>query len=585
MGETRIHISLAIFDLAAKHYEITQRIDACEGDTLRLRMPSWVPGSYLIRDYARHVIGFRATSEGRELHHDKEDKSTWVVDLAGAKSCEVHYRVYADELTVRTNDITHDHAFVNPGGCFLAVVDREDEPYAVSIDPPKGWKVHASLKPDSKGRHVARDFDQLVDSPFELGPFEAETFKVGGTKHRLAIAGSGNYDLKRILADTKKICEAEVELFGELPTDDYLFILLLTESRGGGLEHCDSSVLAWPKLGFRPEKEYRKFLTLVAHEYFHLWNVKRIRPSRFLDFDYSTEVHTKLLWIFEGITSYYDQLIPMRAGVYGASEYFELIAERIVAEQSRGGRTVQSLEESSYDTWTRFYRPTPDSYNSQVSYYERGELVALLLDLHLRRETKDKKSLDDVMRLLYHEIAKAGKGLDEGGFGEVVQRATGVDVSDFLGRYVEGTEPLDYGETFAGVGIDSTDSRKDEEKRQAWLGAVIESSAGSSKLGHVAIGGSAHGAGLMTGDEIVALDGHRVRAGLEDRLKLYTPGETAEWTAFRRDRLVSGRIEFLENPHPPIKIVARTDITEAQRGAFHAWSGVEFQKAFKAKDS
>jgi predicted metalloprotease with PDZ domain len=577
MNSPRIHYELSVADMAAKHFAITQRIDDCAGGAIRLRMADWVPGSYVMRDYARHVVGFTARSGKQTLAFEKLDKSTWEIALQGATSCEIHYEVYADELSVRTNDITDEHAFAHPAACFLCVEGREDEAHEIKIDAPRGFKVHGALPHGAHGSFVAADYDALVDSPFELCKAPAHEFMAGGKKHRFVIAGDGNFDIDRILEDTAKICSTEVELFGELPAEDYLFILLLTKSGGGGLEHCHSSVLAWPKLGFRPAKEYRKFLTLVAHEYFHLWNVKRIKPETFLRFDYQKEMHTRLLWVFEGITSYYDQLIPLRAGVFQPKDYFELLCERLVAERSRGGRHIQSLQESSFDTWTRFYRPTPDSYNSQVSYYERGELVALLLDQHLRKQSGDTKSLDDVMRYLYHGIAKKGAGLAEDGFGAAVLAATGIEVEAFLKRFVEGLGDLDYGDAFTRMGLKLIPSESEEERAQAWLGAVIESAPGTSKLGHVARDGSAHGGGLMAGDEIVALDGHLVRDDLEARLKLYKTGETVRWTASRRDRLVEGVLTFLENPNPPQKMVTVAELSSAQKTAFKKWSGTDLE--------
>lgn len=576
MNSPRIHYRLSVADTAAKHFAVTQRVEDCSGDSLRLSMADWVPGSYTMRDYARHVSALSATSNGKPLSFEKVDKSSWEIALDGSTSCEVSYEVFADELSVRTNDITDEHAFVQSAACFLRVAGRENEPHAIEIQAPAGMNTHGSL-PYVDGAHVAENFDVLVDSPFEICAAEAHEFSAAGKKHRFVVVGDGNYDIERILEDSAKICAAEAELFSELPAEDYLFILLLTGSGGGGLEHCHSSVLAWPRLGFRPEKEYRKFLTLVAHEYFHLWNVKRIKPEKFLAFDYQNEMHTRLLWVFEGITSYYDQLIPLRAGVFKPADYFELMCERMVAERSRGGRKLQNLRESSFDTWTRFYRPTPDSYNSQVSYYERGELVALLLDLHIREQTSDSKSLDDVMRHLYHEIAKQGRGLAEDGFGPLVLEATGVEINAFLARYVDGREELDYGAVLERVGVKLAPSETEEERAQAWLGAVIEAKLGSSRLTHVSRGGSAHGGGLMTGDEILALNGHRVRDDLEKRVKQFKTGETARWTASRRGRLVEGELTFLENPNPPQKAVLIDGAGDAQKAAFKKWAGAELE--------
>jgi len=379
--------------------------------------------------------------------------------------------------------------------------------------------------------------------------------------------------------------ENEVELFGAHPIDRYLFILLLTESGMGGLEHANSSALAWPSLKFRPSIEYHRFLTLVAHEYFHLWNVKRIRPEVFLQYDYSREVYTRLLWVFEGITNYYDELIPLRAGVYDTKRYLGFLAENTQGEAARPGREVQSVAESSFDTWIKLYRPSPDSANSQVSYYQRGQLVALLLDLHIRTQTEDKKSLDDVLRHLYQHIYQAGRGLGEDEFPACVQTATGVDVEDFLATYVNGTATLEYEAAFQHVGLQLRPKPQKPEQKRGWLGASVQKKEGGSVLAGVRVGGSAHAAGLMAGDEVIALDGHRVRTDLDGRLKLYRSGETAKWVVFRQGRLLEGELTFMENPYPPLELVPVDEPTDAQRASFLAWTHVELKPPSRTEDS
>ena len=577
----RYHLRIA--DIAGRRLGVVQTVTRLDGDRLRLSLPNWVPGSYLIREFASNVVRVDAYADGVELPCTKEDKSTWCVDLRGARECEIRYEVYAGEASVRTSYVSHDQAFVNPGGTFLCPVGREHEPIALSIELPAGWRCFTALSAGAKSNQfLASDYDRLVDCPIQLGPLTSLRFDVDGVPHDLVVVGSGNLDVQRALVDTANICRYEKQLFGELPVERYLFILLLTDDRGGGLEHVDSSVLAWPKLKFRPEKEYRKFLSLVAHEYFHLWNVKRIQPQAFARFDYSREVYTRLLWVFEGITSYYDQLVPMRAGVYSPANYFELLAERIVAENSRGGRLHQSISDSSFDTWIKLYRPTPDSYNSQVSYYERGEIVALLLDLHLRACTKNRKSLDDVMRALYHDVYKRGQFLAEDGFDKIVLASTGVDVTTFLSNYVDGRGPLDLTEALAGVGLELSPDIEADLKDAAWIGATIDTSQGASKLANVTATGSAHLGGLMSGDEIIALDGHRVRNDLVERLKLYKTGECVRWTAFRNDRSVEGEMVFLPDPNPKQKLQPRKLANAAQKAAFVAWTGAAWENAFVA---
>lgn len=577
----RVHYNLSLADIPGRRFAVALRVDGDLERGLRLRLPSWIPGSYLIREYAGHVGPVTATVDGQALGITKLDKSTWAVDATDADACEIRYTVFAPELSVRTNDISHDHAFVNPASTFLLVEGRERDAASLDVELPAGWRVATALpRPTEDGPWQVPDYHTLVDSPLELGPHQPHRFEAAGVPHELVVHGSGNLDIDRALEDIRRIVECEASMFGDLPLDRYLFILLLTAERGGGLEHLHSSVLAWPKLRFRPEKEYRRFLTLVAHEYFHLWNVKRIQPEVLRDVDYAQEVYTRLLWVFEGITSYYDELIPVRAGAYQPKHYLEFLAEHIVSERSKPGRDRMNLEESSFDTWIKLYRPTPDSYNTQVSYYERGALAALVLDLHLREASGGRRSLDDVMRHLYATTHQQGRGLAEDGFAPAVREATGVDCDAFLERLTRGTGELGLEEALATVGLEMKPKDREDDNRGAWLGAAIEAAAGSSRLGHVTSGGPANRAGLMSGDEVVALDGHRVRADLADRVKLYGPEEEVTWTVFRRDRMVEGTLRFAENPNPPLRIVPVPAPTDAQRQAFTAWTGVAWEVAF-----
>ncbi len=571
---------LSIVDIAARHLEVQISLDGPFDRRLRLWMPAWVPGSYLLREYAGHVIRLDAFNGESPLACQKTDKSSWEVDTKGASSLRVVYRVFAPELTVRTNDITDQHAFVNPAGTFLAIEGLEERPARLEVICPKGWSVHTALPGDGKNVFEVADFDTLVDSPLEMGTMPVQEFTVAGVKHQLVIEGEGNYDLGAMLKDMAAIVAEESKIFGGLPPDlkRYLFILLLTENGMGGLEHCMSTALAWPRLGFRPEIEYHRFLTLIAHEYFHIWNVKRIRPELFLNYDYRRETHTRLLWAFEGVTNYYDELVPMRAGVYGVKRYLEFTAENIRAEWARPGNQVQSVSDSSFDTWIKLYRPSIDGQNSQVSYYQRGMLVALLLDLELRRRSGDEKSLDHVMRYLWSKVYAAGEGVAEGSYHEIVKAATGIDVKELLDEYIEGTKKLDYEEALAHVGLKiEKKPLEGEEVESAWLGASVQVKEGRSVLSSVLRGGSAHAAGLMAEDVIVALNDLEVTSDLEKRLKLYRPQETVRWHAFRHGRLVHGTMKFLENPYPPMRLVAVENRTEAQRKSFLAWAGREYE--------
>ncbi len=574
-GLTRLSYRLRIADPVVRHLEIELTIESSPSGKLRLWMPTWVPGSYLIREYAGHVIQLEAFEDGRPIPAVKQDKLSWQLDTTGKGPVRVVYRLYAPERSVRTNDVHENHAFINPAGTFLAVEGMEKLPHRVEVELPQGWSAHCALPSDEAGAFVADDYDMLVDSPMELGPLEVHRFEAAGVRHELVIEGEGNFDLEPMLKDFVAIIEEEASLFGGLPPEmkRYLFILLLTENGMGGLEHSFSSALAWPRTGFRPEIEYHRFLTLVAHEYFHIWNVKRIRPEVFLRYQYIHEVYTRLLWAFEGITNYYDELFPLRAGIYPIKRYLEFTADNIRGEWARPGDRIHSISDSSFDTWIKLYRNNPDSVNSQSNYYQRGMLVALLLDLEIRRRSDDEKSLDDVLRYLWTEIYPAGKGVPEGGYAELVRKATGVEVDELLQRWVEGTEKLEYDEALAHVGLRLRKKvRKEDEVVPAWLGAVTTRKNGRTVLASVTAEGSAHRGGLMAGDEIVALNGLKPSDDFDKQLKLFRDGETVSWAVYRDGRLVQGELTFLPDPHPPLEIVAVENTTDAQKKSFERWT-------------
>lgn len=575
MSASRQRLRLEIADLAARHYRVRHSITAAGSGDLELYMPVWTPGSYTVRDYAGYLVDLKVLGKSGAIATKIESNRWRVTGAAG--DMEIEYRVFAPELGVRSNDISDRHAFVHPPATFLAVAGRESDPIRLEVNAPKGWKVFTALK-QQDGHYFADDYDRLLDCPIEMGDHECRSFKVAGKTHRMVVHGEGNLDLDRMMQDTQKIVEHEVEFFGgKPPYDEYLFILHLTGGAGGGLEHMDSSVLGWPRLEFRPEKEYRKFLTLIAHEFFHVWNVKRIRPEVLLSYDYTTPQYSRLLWIFEGWTTYYDEIICCRSGSSGPKELLAALAEHVQTEASRPGGTVQTLEESSFDAWIKLYRANADTQNTQTNYYLKGLLVGWLLDLYLREVSGGSKSLDDVMRYLWTEIAQKGNGLAEGGAGALIEAATGIDARAFLTAHVQQTGVLDYAAALETIGLElrrKPDPRLDGPK--AWLGASITNKEGQSQLGVVYHDGSAHRAGLMAQDEVIALDSIRVGRDLAKRVAAYRPDETATWSAFRDGRLVHGEIRFLADPVGKVEILPCKDATDGQKAAFTAWSDAPF---------
>jgi predicted metalloprotease with PDZ domain len=585
-------------------YHVHLDVEGVEGAYLDLALPVWTPGSYMVRDFSRHVQRFAAGAGKEPLDWHKRDKTTWRVATAGAERISVTYEVYAFELTVRTSHLDGSHGYFNPATLCMAVCGRTAEPITVHVVTPEGWRVTTGLERtgDASGtaneltgriagasffvhRHtfVAEDYDHLIDSPFECGTHRLLTFEVDGIEHEIAIWGHGNEDEAAIVADTQKIVETTRDLFGALPYRRYVFIVLLADGQYGGLEHRNSVSNIFPRWEFRPRRAYERFLALTAHEFYHVWNVKRIRPSSLGPFDYGRENYTRQLWVAEGITSYYDNLILLRANLITTDRYLEMIADDIKLLQSQPGRALQSLAQSSFDTWIKLYRPDENSANSSISYYLKGSLVALLLDLELRRRSEGERSLDDVMRVLFQQYERDGTGFaEDDGFVQAVEAVAGNaahGLGEFFEQYVAGTEELDYARGFAlaGLRLDWRHSNAQQNgEAPAWHGLKLKSEGGKLKVTAVRSDGPAYTAGIYAGDEIIALDGVRVdEARLAARLSERKPGDSATLSLFRRDDLLQVSLTLAPAPPDTLAIVAVDDPTDEQRSLRAAWLGAE----------
>ncbi|HEU5090611.1 MAG TPA: PDZ domain-containing protein, partial [Roseiflexaceae bacterium] len=502
----------------------------------------------------------------------KTEKSRWRVATGGASSVRVRYNVYAFELTVRTSHLDGTHAYFNPATLCMYLPGRLNEPHQIEVQAQPGWKVTTGLDAvdGAANTFLASDYDELVDAPFECGTHRVLTFEVDGIPHELAIYGQGNEDQARLLADTQCIVEEARDMFGALPYRRYVFLLTLTDGLYGGLEHRNSVSNMIDRWTFRPEKSYERYLGLTSHEFFHVWNVKRIRPAPLGPFDYSRENYTRQLWVAEGITSYYDNLLLERSQLVTPERYLEILANDIVMLQSQPGRAIQSLAQSSFDTWIKLYRPDENSHNSSISYYLKGSLVALLLDLEIRQRTGGQRSLDDVMRYLYHEgfggdetAISASAGFDEEhGFLaaiEAVAGEAGGAYRDFLARYVGTGDELDYERALGYVGVRMNWEYKAERRGDAApasLGVRFKKDSGRTRIAVVYAGSAAETAGLYANDELVAFDGYRVdEERLTARIAEHVPGDLVTVTVFRGERLVQVPVTLGESAYDQLKLV------------------------------
>jgi predicted metalloprotease with PDZ domain len=546
---------------------------------INLIMPVWTPGSYLVREYARHVQDFRVEDmRGSLLKWKKINKHTWHVDTDGREQIKINYSVYANELTVRTNELNDEHAFWNNTALLMYVDGYLDVSSILKIVPPPNWEVATGLPSvkDSLNTFSANNFDELYDSPVEVGRLKTLSFNVSGIPHRIVIDGEGNYDLKQIERDIKKIAETTIELMGgDVPFKDYLFIIhSRADVRPGGLEHTNSTAINWPRNDFRPDINYRKFLAVVAHEYFHIWNVKGIRPDVLGPFNYTRENYTTLLWVAEGITEYYEKLLLRRAGIISDREYLDALSEAIEKLQNVPGRHEMSLEESSFDAWIKYYRPDENSINSQVSYYDKGGLVGMLIDLEIRKRSKGSKSLDDVMRYLNMEFFKKNRNYSAEDFQKAVELIAGSSMDTLFNKYVRGRDELDYRPAFEAVGLRLITSQNANSKGRAFLG--VETSQEGDRLIITAIpaGTPAYEQGLNAKDQILALDGQRVtRTSLIERLKERVPGDTIKLTVFRFDQLRTFEIKLGAEPESGYRILPLPNSSDEQKRLYQGWIG------------
>ena len=538
-------------------------------------MPVWTPGSYLVREYARHVESFAAADAGgNALTWRKIDKNSWQIDTKGAKEIVVKYNVYSNELTVRTNELNDEHAFFTPAALLMFPKGQIAAASTVRVVPYRDWKIATGLPKvaGSENTFRAENFDILYDSPFEVGNFKEFAFTVQGKPHRFVIEGEGNYDAQRIVRDTTKIIEESYKIFGELPYDDYLFILNLRG--GGGLEHLNSTALQWNRFGFTGTR-HNDFMALVAHEFFHLWNVKRIRPDVLGPFDYENENYTKLLWVAEGATAYYEGILLQRAGIITAKEFFDGRLAQIQALQERPGRFETSLEEASFDAWIKYYRQDENSVNNQISYYDKGELVNFLLDVEIRAASKGAKSLDDVMRYLNTEFAKKNKNFTPEDYQKTAEMMAGKSLEDFFAKYVRGRAEIDYNQILGGIGLQLKDNKG---KETTYLGATLRQDGDRLTIINVPKETPAYNQGLNTNDQIVAIDGIRAnQTFLGNYIGEKKVGDKVKLTIFRFDELREVEITLGGRARSAYTMVAADAPTDEQKAIYKGFVGTDLK--------
>jgi predicted metalloprotease with PDZ domain len=587
-------------DLGAHLYEVQLTVAEPDPDGQVFAVPAWIPGSYMIRDYAKHIVAIRAESDGRAVELKKLDKSRWQA-AATDRALTLITEVYAYDESVRGAHLDNTHAYFNGPCVFMEVVGQEDVECRLDIQSPdskvaKGWRVATSMRRSGAeaygfGAYVATDYAELIDHPVEIAELAIGEFDVRGIPHAIAIRGRTRVDMARLCHDLQTLCEKHHELLGSpADLDRYLFLLHAPSAGYGGLEHrwSSSNVCSRDSLPQRGEKDvsdgYRTFLGLVSHEYFHLWNIKRLKPAAFTPYDLSKESHTELMWVFEGITSYYDDLVMVRSGLITEQSYLELLGQMITRVLRTGGRHRQSVAESSFDAWTKFYQQDANAPNAIISYYAKGALIATTLDLKLRADSDGEVSLDDVMRECWRRWGDGTQGMPEDGFESVCTELSAVDLEDFFNASVRGTGDLPLRSAFAAVGIkynlrpaaNNNDKGGKQDAKPAttplWLGAMLADAGGRLVFKSVLNGGPAEAAGIAPGDVAVALDGVALTtANCDKRLLSYRDGEKLELVVFRGQDLMTTTIKLAEAPEDTCFLTVDADASDAANALRRGW--------------
>ncbi|MBZ5709486.1 M61 family metallopeptidase [Nannocystis pusilla] len=559
--------------------EIVMTVERPGGLRSDLALPAWIPGSYLVRDFARNLDGPVVTDlAGVSLPVERLDKQTWRI-RHGGKGIRATYRVWADEPGVRTSSVDDRHATLNPAGLFLYLVGETARPAELHFNAlPPDWTVHGALPQPTPGVLRAASYDVLVDSPLELGTPVVHAWDEGGTRVELvfsAPAGS-NADVERLVRDLKPVVHAFAEAMGGLPTRRYVFLLLADDRSDGGLEHADSTLMRLARDSFHDEAGYRRALHLASHEFFHLWNAKRLRDAALVPYDYSREDYSELLWFHEGFTETVENQILVRAGVTSPDEFLRELGTSWTAYLQKPGRNHVPLTQNSVEAWVKHYKPSPGHHTTSISYYEKGHLAGVCLDLELRLRSRGKGSLVGLFRRLMASHGVKGHGITADDIVAAASAEAGADMHDFFRRYIEGTDELPLPAQLTRMGVDveirapweGESSPLAARRKRSWTGIAFTDNA----IRSVAPGSPAELAGLMPGDEVIAVAARRTRSGDEavERLMDHVPGQSVEVALFRGGRLERRTLTIAEDPRKTFRFsvspTAAADVRELRDG-------------------
>lgn len=575
-AQLKINYELSFKEPQAHYAEVQMELSGLSKEFVDVKMPAWAPGSYLIREFAKNVEGFQANASGKALKAEKINKNTWRVYTAGAKDLKVNYSVYAFEISVRTSFVDDSHAFISPTGIFMYPDGSLASSSTVKVVPFQTWsKVSTGLEPvaGKKFTYTASDYDVLFDSPIEIGNQDIFEFTAAGVKHEVAMYGGGNYDAEKLKADMAKIVEQGTAIYGENPNKHYTFIVHNFQRGGGGLEHLNSTVLGASRDAYATEAGYKGFLNLVAHEYYHLWNVKRLRPVALGPFDYENENYTTNLWISEGFTAYYENKLMLRSGLWTNQEFVSTLADAITAVVNTPGAKIQSASEASFDSWIKFYRPNENSANTTVSYYSKGELIGLLMDIEIAQATKGAKSLDDVMKAMYEKVKAEGKGYTDAEFKAMAEKISGISLTDFYNKYIYGTAPIEYQKYLGYAGINVKD--ENAGKQIPYLGVSNRIIEGRNFISSVSRNSAAWTDGLNVNDEVISIDGVPAERNINQMIvQNKKVGDIIQVKVLRDGLEKDFSIKLKASPNVKLSAELNPKATAAQKAVWKRWTGV-----------
>lgn len=581
LAQNKIEFKVSFTEPQAHYADVLMEISGIKGNQIDLKMPVWTPGSYLIREFAKNVEAFQAyNSSGVSLEFQKINKNTWRVNTGSAKQIKISYKVYAFEISVRTSFVNEAHAFLSPTGVFMYPEGRLNEASTITIQPYKSWnRISTGLEKFGTlvNTYTAPDFDVLYDSPIEVGNQDIFEFDAAGVKHEVAMYGGGNYDAGILKKEMAKIVEVQTDMFGQNPNKRYVFIVHNFNSGGGGLEHLNSTVLGASRNSYNTDAGRLKFLSLVSHEYFHLWNVKRLRPIALGPFNYNEENYTSNLWIAEGFTAYYQDIFTKRAGLLRPERYLHGLATSISSVENQPGNRIQPLSESSFDAWIKLYRPNENSANSTISYYSKGALIAMIMDLEIIHATQAKYGLDEVMKAMYDEyFVKKGRGYTDTEFKDMVEKIAGKSFDEVYADYINGVKTINYNKYFSYAGFELIDDSA--AGKDAYLGIVSTVKDAKTVITNISRDSPAWVAGLNVNDEIIAINDARINNGADSRLSEIDkyisdkkPGDALNILINRDGLLIRKELILSQNKNHNYRIISGESISAEQMAVRKRW--------------